>query len=130
MSKYLKKIVEHYCSICNGMTDMEIASHNDELDIYWLRCKVCHGATMIKNKNLEKLAIRKANDTLINDHQVTDQVKEYDPAKTYEAGQLLYHPAFDDQGVVTELKSGSGDFDKIVVKFDHIGEKMLIHGAS
>lgn len=133
MPLYLKKIVQHYCSNCKMIRTMQIVSLEMDLNIYWLKCKKCHGSIMIKQSELLKKEIRNLNNRVIspeNNHQIEEQVQEYKPVDTYKLGQALYHSGFDDKGIVTAVKPGTGGFDKIVVKFDNLGKKMLIHGIS
>ena len=128
MSHYINKIVEHYCSKCKTITDMEIITKESELNIYWLKCKACYEAVMIKKDELDKKEIRNKNKKLTNLNQNEKRIKEYKPSGTYKLGQKLYHPGFKDQGKIIKIKPGSGDFEKIIVKFDNIGKKMLIQG--
>jgi hypothetical protein len=54
-------------------------------------------------------------------------MKEYSHSDTYRVGQKIYHPVFKDTGkVIRKKKSHTGNFEKIVVKFEQDGEKTLI----
>jgi len=71
----------------------------------------------------------KMNDRKLMDHINREKKKGekiYNPSGMYKIGQTIYHPVFKDTGRVVKKRPGAGDYRKIIVKFDNIGEKLLI----
>lgn len=66
----------------------------------------------------------------INTNQSRENKKIYKPSGMYKIGQRIYHPVFNDTGKVIKKKKSIGDYGKIVVRFDHIGEKLLVERKS
>jgi len=66
----------------------------------------------------------------MNTNQSKENKKIYKPSGMYKIGQRIYHPVFNDTGKVIKKKKSIGDYGKIVVKFDHIGEKLLVERKS
>ena len=129
MSK--KYSVEHYCRYCRTITSMDVVSEQLSFDSYWLKCQKCHVCTMIRKKELEeKEIITNSIKSTNNKNDLNKKQKEYNPTKTYELGQKLYHPKYKDKGKVIKKLAGSGSYNKIIVKFDNIGEKTLVEGFS
>lgn len=62
----------------------------------------------------------------IDNSQNEEDQKIYKPSGMYKIGQRIYHPVFNDTGKVVKKKESIGEYGKIVVKFDHIGEKLLV----
>ena len=56
------------------------------------------------------------------------QVIDYNPMKTYWIGQRIHHASFEDSGEIVRKKKSDGGQELIVVKFEKLGEKMLVEG--
>jgi hypothetical protein len=57
-----------------------------------------------------------------------DSVEEYDMGKIFIVGQTIFHPAFDDKGVIVSKREASGYGGKIVVDFEKRGKVNLVEG--
>jgi len=59
----------------------------------------------------------------------SEDIKNYSLSDKYKVGEMIYHPVFDDTGeVIRKMKSYSGKYKKIIVKFKKVGQKTLIEG--
>ena len=61
--------------------------------------------------------------------QIEEGIQKYDLSGEYKVGQIIYHPVFKDTGkVLRKMKSITGNYKKIIVKFKNVGEKILVEG--
>jgi hypothetical protein len=85
---------------------------------------------MINKQQLKKKELINSNNT--NVHGITGSqgdVKIYSQSEKYKVGQKIYHPKIDDKGIVTKVKRNSGTVEKVCVKFENAGEKLLVQGV-
>ena len=54
--------------------------------------------------------------------------KEYTQDKTYDRGDIIYHPVFKDSGKIKKVGQIANGTQKLWVDFDHKGSKILIAG--
>ena len=50
--------------------------------------------------------------------------------ETYEVGELIYHPIFEDKGKITDKFFTTGGNEVIIVNFPKAGRKVLMQGMS
>ena len=95
-------------------------------DLYWLVCPDCKNrfaytqSDYRKKKGSKVLAIKR------------DDAKIYNTSRTYSIGELIYHPKFNDMGLVVEKASApfAECTGAIIVSFLQSGPKTLIEGYS
>ena len=58
---------------------------------------------------------------------IREDIREYRASDKHRVGQKIYHPIFEDVGeIIKREKSPSGNMKKIIVRFEHVGEKILL----
>ncbi len=137
MKAYNIRELECHCDYCKTATKMEVTRQGPSDDSYWLKCKRCKMSTLISADELKEYGI-KAKQIVSDNGKVKIKrksksekpVHEYAPEKKFLKGQIVYHPEFDDTGTIKKIKTGTGRFDKIVVKFEKSGERILIHDVT
>ncbi|MDW7679576.1 MAG: hypothetical protein SCK70_03370 [bacterium] len=129
------KEIKIYCQYCKTETRMSVMRPGPSSDSHWLKCKQCSLYKLINVTELTEMGKKQAEikkKKLANSEQpvTTESVPDYDARKTFLKGQKLYHPGFKDCGTIKKVSQGSGDFQKILVKFEHVGEKLLVQSIS
>jgi hypothetical protein len=108
---------------------MRLTGESAELGIVWLRCSSCHSSYSYSPHNLSKdgsVRVNEVGDDDTNGRAQSSEIVPYSPDKTFEVGQTIYHEAFHDYGLIVEKRDAQGAKSKIVVAFQHVGEKILI----
>lgn len=122
------------CPRCRRETKMRLTGESAELGIVWLRCSGCHSSFSFSPEDLQKDgSVRTTSESHPQDSNGGDspaEVVPYSPDKTFEIGQTIYHEAFHDYGRIVAKREAQGSKGKIVVEFQHVGEKVLIENYS
>lgn len=93
----------------------------------WARCTKSHHSQLV---NLDALESKEAEDTSV---QVSrEDSKKYDPKQEYKLGDVIFHEAWDDVGLVRGKEITSSGGYAILVEFEKNKEKRLVErlGAS
>ncbi len=88
----------------------------------WARCVVSHHVQLV---NLDLLEGNGRNDGAVVQLTPEDS-KRYEPGGEYQVGDVIYHPAWDDYGIVRSKEVLSNGLRAIVVLFKKNKEKRLI----
>ncbi len=124
-----RKIYEGWCRRCQSVRKHRLVGWNEEAELAWLRCSGCHTTYAFETHRLlpdGKLADAPVEDNNENP-QTRKEVIEYDPALTYNVGQKIHHPVFQDVGRVIAVQR-NGRSNKIIVDFENVGQKVLVEG--
>lgn len=123
------KNVEAFCTVCNAVTKMELASESkvfDQEEKKWAKCKKCKQMFMVSPAECEA---QKNNKPSVKNIE-TDKSHEYSPKNTYEVGMSIYHKAWDDFGKVVGKEISSGGQNTIRVEFQKMGNRKLLESIN
>jgi len=122
MASYRGQVVTTYCKSCK--CDQEMKPQRDGFDgkIVWLKCQACSDMLFIKKEDFEHL---------LNGHEyrkvdAEEDYIDYEPHKSFQIGQRVYHPIWDDKGEVLKKEVTGSGRNSIIVAFNRLGEKTLI----
>ncbi len=87
----------------------------------WARCTVRHHSQLV---NLDALEARDKEDVVIQISR-EDAVK-YSPKNEYQVGDVIFHAAWDDIGIIRAKEVTSSGSNALVVQFEKLKEKRLI----
>jgi hypothetical protein len=87
----------------------------------WARCTVSHHSQLV---NLDALEARENHDIVIQ-FSKEDAVK-YSPRNEYQVGDVIFHAAWDDIGIIRAKEVTSSGSNALVVQFEKLKEKRLI----
>lgn len=125
--------IDFYCNNCNQETKMVTLGRGPSAGTCWLKCKKCSLSRLVNVKDLSekvvqgKKIVRKDDKLKINPN-AENEVRVYQPTRKFIKGEKLFHKDFNDSGKIIEIKPSCGHFEKIVVDFEKVGKKVLIHG--
>jgi hypothetical protein len=114
-----------YCPKCKEAISMSVVrTAEDDPDLCWLVCPSCDSTYALTRKQFYRG--KRPDISAI----IQDDADEYDTGETYSVGEILYHPSFDDIGLVVDkgaapLPNCSGS---LLVSFMESGPKTLIEG--
>jgi len=117
------KNVEVFCSICGAIKKFEITgeySDKENETKKWAKCKTCKQTQVIDLNNIVL-----TNKPILDDIE-TKEAKNYSPSETYIIGDIIYHKAWDDYGMVVNKLFMSDGQSSITVEFKKSGNKKLI----
>ena len=86
----------------------------------WYRCSKCRQVFL-----LDLQAIGKQHEEAAKRVEVKD-CTQYDPTRTYQVGEAIYHSEWSDTGKVTAKERTSNGGQAIVVSFEKLGERKLV----
>jgi hypothetical protein len=111
------------------MKKHRLVGWNEEAELAWLRCSGCHTTYAIETFRLlpDGRFVDATSEKAADPGPEAFEVVEYDPAATYQVGQLIHHPVFQDVGRVTAVVH-HGRSSRIVVDFENVGQKVLVEG--
>ena len=123
------KNVEAFCSVCNTMRKMELAgevstSEEEQGKKRWAKCKKCK-QTMIIDL-VEDVKESKVSLEGIENGDCTT----YEPSKSFNIGESIYHKNWDDFGKVVSKEIMSNGQKAISVEFQKSGSKKLIESVN
>jgi hypothetical protein len=117
------KNVEVYCAICGSVKKFEITGDYTEKEgesKKWAKCKSCK-QTQVIDLNDIVVSVKPDFDNIETKHS-----KNYSPSEEYFVGDVIYHKAWDDYGVVINKMLISDGKSSITVEFKKSGIKKLI----
>jgi len=117
--------MRQYCSVCKDHLEMTVVSDTNEDGVIWLKCPRCKGI-LPHMEDIGDEAGEEATATDPLEELDIDKAKPYDPAGSYELGDVLHHRGWDDYGVVTGKGTLPGNRHTIQVRFAQHGEIQLI----
>ncbi len=117
-----KGTVVFFCKSCHTEQEMKPVSEGFDGKIVWLKCPDCSRMIFLKNEDYEELL----NENHVDVETSDDEYVYYEPSKTYQIGQWIYHEKWNDKGEVVKKEVTSSGNHTILVNFDRIGEKILI----
>ena len=124
------KNVEAFCSVCNTMRKMELAGEvstteeEEQGKKRWAKCKKCK-QTMIIDL-IEDVKESKVSLEGIENGECTT----YEPTKSFNIGESIYHKNWDDFGKVVGKEVLSNGQSSITVEFQKSGNKKLVESLS
>jgi hypothetical protein len=62
----------------------------------------------------------------VQEKKVSSEAKEYDPAATYNVGDVIFHKVWGEEGTVVEIGETEDSIKKIIVDFPELGKKKLV----
>lgn len=108
-----------FCVYCNKDTRMEMMSEaHGSADKIWLRCSRCHHMSMLETGDKPETAGKEKPDP--------NSATTYNPEKSFEVGQSIFHKEWDDVGRVIGKTKTSDGCQAIVVSFEKQGQRRLI----
>jgi hypothetical protein len=87
----------------------------------WARCTVSRHAQLVNLDALEHEQQRVASIKIEREDS-----KQYDPRSEYSIGDVIYHPALDDYGLVRSKEIATNGMSMLVVLFEKHKEKRLV----
>jgi hypothetical protein len=120
-----RKRRKKYCPRCKEEISMSVVrTAEDDPDLYWLICPSCDSTYALTRKQYHRE--KRPDISAIN----PDDAHEYDTGQTYSVGETLYHPSFDEIGLVVDKGAPptSNCSGRVVVSFIESGPKTLIEG--
>ncbi len=125
---FKRKYFTALCPRCRRETKMRLTGESPELGIVWLRCSSCHSSYSFSPDDLNKDGSVRSTEVNqdANGQEQAAEIVPYSPDKTFQVGQTIYHEAFHDYGLIVEKRDAQGTRSKIVVAFQHVGQKVLI----
>ena len=123
------KNVEAFCSVCNTVRKMELAGEVSNVDDAqgkkrWAKCKKCK-QTMIIDLNEDVKENKVSLEGIENEECTT-----YEPTKSFNIGESIYHKNWDDFGKVVSKEIMSNGQKAISVEFQKSGSKKLIESVN
>ncbi|MCX8051153.1 MAG: hypothetical protein N3B17_04580 [Chlorobi bacterium] len=88
----------------------------------WARCTVSRHAQLVNLDALEHEQLRTTGNIKIE----RENSKVYDPASEYAVGDVIYHKAWDDYGLVRSKEVATNGMSLLVVLFEKNKEKRLV----
>lgn len=128
-NKSNRKIYEGWCKRCQSVRKYRLVGWNEDAELAWLRCSGCHSTYAFEINRLHRdgTLADPTPEEARGGRSSTGSVVEYDPRGTYNVGQKIRHPVFQDVGQVIAVER-SGSAGKIVVDFETVGQKTLVAG--
>ena len=140
ISSSSSRTIRQYCSVCKATLDMAIVETGQAHEVTWLKCPQCDGILphLMSKDEPQELApapVSAATATappasapagIPESEKAT--ARDYDPAATYEVGEVVYHRSFNRWGRVAEKTTLAGKRSAIRVEFDG-GESMTLREA-
>jgi hypothetical protein len=88
----------------------------------WARCSVCHHSQLINLDNLNAAAEKASAAFKLS----REDSKDYTPRAEYQIGDVIYHKAWDDVGIVRSKEVMTNGRASLVVQFEKNKEKRLV----
>jgi hypothetical protein len=123
------KYITIYSPFLMKETKHELVGEPIETDhgkIQWAKCTKSRHSQLI---NLDRIQQEKDKAKAV-EHFTQDDAKTYDPHEEYEQGDVIFHPKWNDMGVIRSKGVTSGGKNTIIVEFKTLGEKTLIENLS
>ncbi|MBI3892614.1 MAG: hypothetical protein HY303_13910 [Candidatus Wallbacteria bacterium] len=60
----------------------------------------------------------------------SEHAREFHPQEKYKLGEVIYHPAFKEEGKIIEIRKTPEDRDLAVVEFERLGTKRFVFNYS
>ena len=133
------RTIRQYCSVCKATLDMAVVDTVQAHEVTWLKCPRCNGilphmggaddevkevpATAGASADPAPAAVTESRTGL--DAAQRAQARDYDPAASYEVGEVVYHRSINSYGRVLEKRVLPGQRGAIRVQFDD-GEEMTL----
>ena len=136
------RTIRQYCSVCKATLDMAIVETGQAHEVTWLKCPQCDGILPHLMSKDEPQDTGEAPASAVPAAQApatapapagipeSDKAaaRDYDPASTYEVGEVVYHRSFNRWGRVAEKTTLAGKRAAIRVELDG-GESMTLREA-
>jgi hypothetical protein len=133
------RTIRQYCSVCKATLDMAIVDTVQDHEVTWLKCPRCNGILphmMSRDETREPetppAAVAVAEPTVAVPAAIPEPeraaARDYDPASTYEVGDIVYHRSINQYGRVVEKTTLPGQRAAIRVQFE-AGEPMTLREA-
>jgi hypothetical protein len=134
------RTIRQYCSVCKATLDMAIVETGQAHEVTWLKCPQCDGILPHLMSKDEPQDTAEATASAAAAAASTPAVapapagipesekasaRDYDPAATYEVGEVVYHRSFNRWGRVAEKTTLAGKRSAIRLEFDG-GESMTL----
>ncbi len=88
----------------------------------WARCNVSHHSQLINLDTLQETADKAVNQIRFD----REDSKEYSPKAEYQVGDVIYHKAWDDVGIVRGKEVMSNGRASLLVHFEKNKDKRLV----
>ena len=92
----------------------------------WARCTVSHHSQLI---NLDAIQAQQEKNKTFDIRIAREDSKPYSPKKAYEVGDVIYHKAWDDVGIIRNKEVMTNGGNALVVLFEKNKEKRLIENV-
>jgi len=130
------RTIQQYCSVCKATLDMAVVDTVQDHEVTWLKCPRCNGIlphmmTREEPRASESEAVTSpavAAPAPVREsvpEQERASARDYDPAQTFEVGEVVYHRSFNRWGRVIEKTVLAGKRAAIRVQFED-GEPMTL----
>ncbi len=93
----------------------------------WARCTVSRHAQLV---NLDALEHEQQQQRVASIKIERENAKKYDPRNEYDIGDVIYHSAWDDYGLVRSKEIATNGQSLLVVLFEKNKEKRLVERIS
>lgn len=122
-------MIQQYCSVCKATLEMAVVDTVQDHDVTWLKCPRCNGILPHMLSREEEAASAAAPappapapptaapSTAIPESERAT-ARDYDPASTYQVGEIVYHRSFNQFGRVLEKNQLAGKRAVIRVQFE------------
>jgi hypothetical protein len=126
------RTIRQYCSVCKATLDMSIVDTVQDHEVTWLKCPRCNGILPhMLSGDEEAAAARPSAQRVVeapnrgfNDEERSVAL-DYDAARSYQVGQVVYHRSINKFGRVIEKTVLPGQRAAIRVRFED-GEEMTL----
>ena len=128
------RTIRQYCSVCKATLDMAVVETVQDHEVTWLKCPRCSGILphMASKEEPPRDAAAPAAPVPVLEpapggipETERTGARDYDPAQTFEVGQVVYHRSFNRYGRVVEKTMLAGKRAAFRVQFDD-GESMTL----
>jgi hypothetical protein len=113
----------HFCSVCQRVIKMDMIRKAPTDEVTWLQCPDCEGIVPLLSSAAKEMMGAKEE---VANTVITSEVPEYDMSGNYDIGQVLYHPIWDDYGIVLQKGKESQRGRTIMVSFLKGGLKKIV----
>ena len=123
------KFVQEYCSICKKDQAMPVVQEDkNHAGLIWIKCPECNeikpvevGPESLKNFEDQPETTGKEKES-----GPKRTVRHYRSGESFNLGEWIYHPGWDDTGQIKEKLCSTGGREIIIVDFNKSGKRKLI----
>ena len=123
------RTIRQYCSVCKATLDMSVVDTVQSDEVTWLKCPRCAGILphMLSREEARveetpsepaSVAASPVEAPAAIPEADRSNARDYDPAQTYEVGDVIYHRSMNQYGRVVEKTHLPGNRPVIRIQFE------------